>query len=101
MPAQQTRGNSQTGHGVRRYRRSLEVELSHDGNGFIFRPDRGEIFLLNHTGVMAYRLHKDGVASAEIARQLTRRFSVPPERAEADIRDFFTQFRVYGVTLDR
>ena len=77
------------------------MELSPDGNGFIFRPDRGEIFLLNHTGVMAYRLYRDGVNSPEIARQLTRRFSVPPARAEADTRDFFTQFRVYGVTLDR
>ena len=95
-----TNGNGHTLNGNRQSRNGFEVKLSPNGNGFVFHPERGEMFLLNSTGVIAYRLYQDGVASDEIARQLTRRFPVPPERAMTDVRDFFTQVRAYGVTLD-
>ncbi|HLC41625.1 MAG TPA: PqqD family protein [Methylomirabilota bacterium] len=78
----------------------FEVQLSPNGNGLIFHPDRGEMYLLNRTGVMAFRLYQNGCPSAEIARRLTREFSVPTERAAVDVRDFFTQARAYGVSVD-
>ena len=100
MPHQRTNGNGHTKNGNRQARNGFEVKLSSDGNGFVFHPERGEMFLLNSTGVIAYRLYQNGVPSDEIARQLTRRFPVPQERAMTDVRDFFTQVRTYGVTLD-
>jgi hypothetical protein len=59
------------------------------------------MFLLNRTGVMAFRLYQHGCPSSEITRRLTRQFSVPTERVAVDIRDFFTQARAYGVSIDR
>ena len=99
MLRRRTNGNGHSSNGRRQARNGFEVKLSPNGNGFLFHPERGEIFLLNQTGAMAYRLYQGGVSSEEIARHLTRKFSTHPERAVTDVRNFFTQVRTYGVTL--
>jgi len=100
MLAQPTNGNGRGRNGHGHSGNGFEVKLSQVGNGFIFHPERGEMFLLNPSGAMAYRLYQDGVPSDEIAHHLTHRFSVTTERAITDVRDFFTQVRAYDVTLD-
>jgi hypothetical protein len=100
MRRHQINGNGHSGNGRGQLGIGFQVKLSPNGNGFVFHPERGEMFFLNRAGAMAYRLYQGGVSSDKIARHLTRRYSAPAERVVTDVRDFLVQVRAYGVTLD-
>lgn len=63
----------------------------------MFDPQRGDLFSLNPTGALVFRLFRQGMDPTRIARRLARTFDVERARALADVRDFLAQTRAYGI----
>jgi hypothetical protein len=70
------------------------------GESFLFKDDSGDVFTLNSTGGLVYRLYSEGLSPKEIARRLAARYRVLEGRALDDVRAFLAQVRVHGFSLN-
>ena len=66
---------------------------------FLFKDDSGDVFTLNTTGALVYRLSSEGLAPREIARRLAIRYRILPAQALDDVHAFLAQLRAYGFVL--
>lgn len=66
---------------------------------FLFKPDTGEVFTLNATGALVYRLARQGRSATEIARRLAKRFTVTETQALDDVRSCLAELRANGFLL--
>lgn len=66
---------------------------------FLFKNDSGDVFTLNATGALVYRLYAEGLSPSEIARRLANRYRVPESQALDDVRAFLAQVRSHGLRL--
>lgn len=62
----------------------------------LFKTDTGDLFTLNATGALVYRLYANGAAPQEIARRLASQYHITPAQALDDVHAFLAQVRVHG-----
>lgn len=67
---------------------------------FLFKPDTGEVFTLNPTGALVYRLARQGKRSSDIARRLAARYQVSEAQALRDVHACLAELRVNGFLID-
>lgn len=67
-----------------------------DRPAVIFRSDTGDLFTVNATGALIWRLLADGRAPDTIARRLAKRYGLAPARALEDVYAFLAQARRHG-----
>jgi len=63
----------------------------HDGGLAIFQPDTGRLFVCNRVGALIWSGLSKGLSIDEISKEIAQRFSVAPEQAMHDARDFETE----------
>jgi hypothetical protein len=66
---------------------------------FLFKDDSGDVFTLNATGALVYRLYSEGLPPREIAKRLRARYELDETQALDDVHAFLAQVRVHGVRL--
>lgn len=66
---------------------------------FLFKDDSGDVFTLNATGGLVYRLSSEGATPREIAQRLAARYHIPLAQALDDVHAFLAQLRVHGFVL--
>lgn len=66
---------------------------------FLFKDDSGDVFTLNATGALVYRLYSEGSPPGEIARRLVARYQVLESHALGDVHAFLAQVRAHGFVL--
>ena len=66
---------------------------------FLFKEDSGDVFTLNATGALVYRLYSEGLPPREIAKRLKSRYEVGEAQALDDVHAFLAQVRIHGFIL--
>lgn len=67
---------------------------------FLFKRDTGEVFTLNPTGALVYRLARQGKTPSEIARRLAARYQISEAQALEDVHACLAELRVNGFLLE-
>lgn len=70
-------------------------KLAVSPTGFIFDPQSGRSFSVNHTGLRTLELLKDGKGSTDTAQTLAGEYNVPVEVAEGSVESFLLQLGRY------
>lgn len=70
-------------------------QLAVNNEGFVFEPETGASFTVNVSGNTILTLLKTNHSDESIATQLVDTYSLTPQNAQADIRDFLEQLRAY------
>lgn len=66
---------------------------------FLFKDDTGDLFTMNATGALVYRLYSEGLTSRAIAKRLAARYRIPLAQALDDVLAFLAQVRANGLVL--
>jgi hypothetical protein len=69
--------------------------LSVNKDGFVFDPQTGQSFSLNHSGVVALQSLRNGATIEATARALADVYSVPIEVAASSVEAFLLQLKRY------
>ena len=72
-------------------------KLAISDEGFIFDPETGSSFTVNHTGLFILKLLKEGKSQDEIVDALVKEYGVDREEAARDLIDFLEQLRLNGL----
>jgi hypothetical protein len=67
----------------------------------VFRSDTGDLFTLNATGALIWRLLGEGRSLDAIGRRLAKRYGITPARAREDVFAFVAQARRHGIDPPR
>lgn len=65
----------------------------------VFRPDSGDLFTMNATGELVWRLYTQGYRADEIARRLAKNHGVLLDEARIDVFAFLASARRYGLEI--
>ncbi len=67
---------------------SFAARLQVSESGFVFDPQTGSTFSLNHTGVRLVQMIKEGRSQDQLIDALVKEYAIEPADARRDIEDF-------------
>lgn len=73
------------------------ARIAMSDEGFLFDPLNGESFVCNDTGLAILRHLIAGKAPDQIGPLLAQSFEVDADSAQADVQDFLSRLRQYGL----
>lgn len=76
----------------------LKKNIAVSASGLIFNPDTGESFAVNPIGAEIIGWLNDGLSPAEVASQITEKYSIDPATADKDLEDFSGLLTTYSLT---
>jgi len=65
----------------------------------VFKPDSGDVFTLNPTGALVWKLYSKGLLAEAVARQLEKRYRIGYEQARHDVFTFIAQLHRHGLQV--
>lgn len=81
---------------VERMQKSCRFQkLAISQTGFVFDPQTGKSYTVNHTGLVTLELLKNGASKTETAEELSNQYNIPVEIAETSVESFLLQLGRY------
>ncbi len=71
--------------------------LAVSDSGFLFLPNTGETFTLNHIGKEIFHLLQNGLNEEEIVQHMLDEYDIDKPSLEKDLSDFIIQLQKYSV----
>ena len=65
----------------------------------MFRPDSGDLFTLNATGRLVWRLYAGGHSAEAIALRISERYGIDSAEAQRDVFAFLAEVQRHGLTI--
>ena len=78
--------------------RKVEPRATHTSE-VVFRPDSGDLFTLNATGMLVWRLYARGLSADTIARRISKRYGIGLAEAQRDVFGFLAEVHRHGLTI--
>ena len=65
----------------------------------VFRPDSGDLFTLNATGMLIWKFYARGHSAEAIARRISKCYGIGRAEAQRDVFDFLAEVHRHGLTI--